>query len=65
VALDTPLYRTRIRFFIEIPHRRASGTFTIPTRPSHGVTRSLSLTFRAPGFDLAHPIRTVTVLPSR
>jgi hypothetical protein len=65
VALDTPLYRTRIRFFVQIRQGRTSGQLSIPTRPRHGVTRALSLQFRAPGFDLTHPVRTVRVLPSR
>ena len=42
---------------------RLSGTLSIPTRREHGVTRAISLRFRAPHFDLAHPIRTVRVVP--
>jgi len=65
VGLDVPLYKTKIEFFVDIQPRRSTGTLSIPTRPQHGVTRALSLQFRAPHFVLAHPIRTVKVVSPR
>ncbi len=65
VRPGTPLHRTRLRFFVEIPRDRASATLAIPTRRGLGVTRALSLRFRVPHFDLARPIRTVQVTPPR
>ncbi len=65
VPLDTPLYKTDVRFFVQILPRRQSGTVSIPTSRGNGVTRALSLQWRAPGFELAHPVRTVLVGPTR
>jgi hypothetical protein len=62
LALDTPLYRAHVLFFVELRPHRLSGTLSIPTRREHGVTRALSLRFRAPHFELLHPVRTVKVL---
>jgi hypothetical protein len=63
VPLATPLYKTRTRFVVVIRRHRVSGTLAIPTRRELGVTRALSLRFRARHFDLARPIRTVKVVP--
>jgi hypothetical protein len=63
VALDTPLYRAKVFFFVQLRKHRLSGTLSIPTRRGLGVPRAISLRFRAPHFDLAHPIRTVRVVP--
>jgi len=65
VRPGTPLHRTRLRLFVEIPRGRASATVAIPTRRGLGVTRALSLRLRVPHFDLAPPIRTVRVTPPR
>ena len=65
VDLDTPLYKSRLRLFVQIRQHRLSGAFSIPTRPEHGVTRAISLQFRSGHFELAHPIRTVRVGSSR
>ena len=64
VDLATPLYKSRLQFFVEIQQHRLSGSFSIPTRPRHGVTRAISLRFRTPQLGLAHPIRTVRVVSS-
>jgi len=64
-ALSTPLYRTPVRFFVEIRQGRLSGSFSIPTRRGLGVTRSVSLRFRSPHFGLLHTVRTVRVAPPR
>ncbi len=65
VDLAMPLYRSPLRFFVEIRQGRVSKTFSIPTRKHRGVTRAISLKFRVPHFDLADPVRTVKVKPSR
>lgn len=62
VDLDAPLYRTKVLFFVQLRQHRLSGTLSIPTRRERGVTRALSLRFRAPHFDLTHPLRTVKVV---
>ena len=64
VALATPLYRTRVLFFVEIPRHRTSATLSLPTRREHGDTRAISLRFRAPHLVVTHPLRTVKVTPS-
>ncbi len=61
--LSMPLYKSPVRFFVQIRPRKLSGTISVPTRVQAGVTRTLSLKFRAPHFDLADPVRTVKVLP--
>jgi hypothetical protein len=61
---DLPLYKSGIRFFVEIRQGRRSGSFSLPTRPEHGVTRAISLRFRAPHFQLAKPVHTVKVAPA-
>jgi hypothetical protein len=63
--LDQPLYKSHVEFFVQIRQGRLSGALSIPTRPEHGVTRAISLQFRASPFVLAHAIRTVRVVPSR
>ena len=63
VPLSLPLYKTRTRFFVQIRKHRLTGTLAIPTRRGLGVPRTLSLTFRAPHFDLAHPLQSVEVVP--
>jgi hypothetical protein len=65
VGLNVPLYKTKLEFFVDIRPGRTTGTLSIPTRRQHGVTRALSLQVRAPGFVLAHPIRTVKVVSPR
>ncbi len=65
VSLATPLYRTKARFYIVIRQGRPSATFSLPTRREHGVTRAISLQFRAPRFGLAGAVRTVKVVSPR
>jgi hypothetical protein len=62
---DMPLYKSGVRFFVQIRQRKLSGSFSLPTRPQHGVARSLSLRFRTPHFQLANPVRTVKVVPTK
>jgi hypothetical protein len=62
-VLSMPLYKSPIRFFVQIRPHRLSGTLSIPTRAQHGLARTLSLRFRAPHFDLARPVRSVKVVP--
>ena len=63
VPLSTPLFRSPVRFFVEIRQGRTSGSFSIPTRREHGVTRWVSLRFRSPHFGLLPTVRTVKVVP--
>ena len=62
--LGLPLYKSRLELFVQISQRKGIGTFTLPTRPQHGVTRAVSFEFRTRFFDVRHPIGTVKVLPS-
>jgi hypothetical protein len=63
--LSLPLYKSPIRFFIEVRPGRTSRTLSIPTRRQHDVTRAISLRFRGPRFlNLGHPVLTVKVKPA-
>jgi hypothetical protein len=64
VDLAMPLYKSPLRFFVQIEPGERSGTLSIPTRHRQGVTRALTLKFRVPHFDLANRIRTVKVRSS-
>ncbi len=65
VALARPLYRTRVRFFVEVRPGHSSATLSLPTRREHGLTRAISLQFRASRFGLVDAVRTVKVVSSR
>jgi hypothetical protein len=61
--LSLPLYKSPVRFFMQIRPHRLSRTFSLPTRKEHGDTRAISLRFRAQKFfELGHPVRTVRVV---